>query len=300
MAETIEQAWAQRIQQTAQRQLAARLGTEEGKRAAQSVVMAYLAAMTSARDPSAYLACSDASVAACVATSIDTGLHPGGPNPTVYLVPQASRRGEQPQLQWRITHRGLAILAARAGYAISAPAVGISDRVKVSLGEVIEHEADPAAWPESMGDLLGCALVVRRLDDGIVLCRAWLPRAAILQRRAKARDKGIWDEWPLEQAWKTTIKWGAARGLIPMDSPEMRAALAADARGDIEQSEPAPVVRPRGMAALGLSGPEPVPESRRIEAPQDMPDELLDAQEQPEPELAQEPKTTPRSRQAPL
>lgn len=230
---TPEQEFAARVSGTANKQLQHILGTDAGKRAAHTITMAMLSSMRTARDPSAFLKVTEASIADCVATSYETGLHPGGPNPTVYLVPQAPRKGEQPELQWRITHRGLAILAARAGYGILAVPVAATDKLKIEFGEVTVHEAAPDAWPEKLTDIVGGILVVRRISDGVVICRAWMPLRAILQRKNKSRDGSVWNEWPIEMTQKTLIKWGFARGYVPLDSPEMRSALEADDRGDV-------------------------------------------------------------------
>ncbi|HEX4935838.1 MAG TPA: recombinase RecT, partial [Gemmatimonadaceae bacterium] len=159
-------------------------------------------------------------------------------NPTVYLVPQAPRKGAPPELQWRITHRGLSILAQRAGFGILAVPVGRQDHVRVSFGEAIEHDAAPDSWPESLDDLQGCILVVRRLSDGVIIARPWLPLAAIRQRAAKGRGGDVWAEWGVEQAQKTVIKWGFARGYVPIDSLELRAALDADNRGEVIDVSP--------------------------------------------------------------
>jgi recombinational DNA repair protein RecT len=233
---TPEQDFAAKVSATAKKQLIGILGTEAGQMAAHKITMAMLSAMRTSRDPSAFLKVTEASIADCVSTSYETQLYPGGPNPVVYLVPQAPRRGEQPELQWRITHRGLAVLAARAGFGIMAVPVSVSDKLEIEFGEAIRHRADPSAWPKSLDEILGCILVVRRLADGVVISRAWLPLAAIYRRKGKAKSGEVWDEWPIEQAQKTTIKWGFARGYVPLDSVEMQQALAADERGEIIDS----------------------------------------------------------------
>lgn len=263
------------VMQTAQKQLVAMLGTEAGKKAAHTVTMAMVSAMQKSKTPGAFLDVTEASIADCVATSYETQLYPGGPNPTVYLVPQAPRRDAQPELQWRITHRGLSILAARAGYTILAIPVSVRDRIVVQFGEAVEHEADPADWPGSLDDILGCILVIRRASDGITLARPWMPRAAIAQRKGKSRNGDVWNEWPIEQAQKTVIKWGFARGYVPLDSPELRAALDADNRGDIidttaevVSTQPAPrSVGVRQIAEAASSQREWSPPPERERAP---------------------------------
>lgn len=262
---TPEQEFAARVSATANKQLATLLGTDAGKKAAHAITMAMLSAMRTSRSPRAFLEVTEASVADCVATSHETGLHPGGPNPVVYLVPQAPRKGAQPELQWRITHRGLAILAARAGYGVLAVPVSVDDMLRVEFGEAVVHEADPYAWPESLDDIQGMIVVVRRISDGVTISRAWMPRQAVLRRRDVSRDGAVWESWPVEMAQKTALKWAFARGYVPLDSPEMRAAMGADERsGTIDivatAAEPA---RPAGRAALGLDRP-PAPETRAL------------------------------------
>lgn len=259
---TPEQEFAARVSGTANRQLGAILGTEAGKRAAHTITMAMLSAMRTSRDPSAFLKVTEASVADCVATSYDTGLNPGGPNPSVYLVPQAPRKGAQPELQWRITHRGLAILASRAGFGILAVPVAKTDHLKVAFGEAIEHEADPAAWPQRLGDLQGCILVVRRISDGQVIARPWMPLAAIAKRKDVGRGGDVWSDWPIEQAQKTVIKWGFARGYVPVDSPELQSAMTADGKDDYIDTTAVSLGTEGAMSgkgALGL-GPKALPD----------------------------------------
>lgn len=250
---TPEQEFAARVHRTAMRQLASILSTEDGKKAAHAITMAMLSAMRTARNPSAFLEVTEASIADCVATSYETGLHPGGPNPVVYLVPQAPRKGAQPELQWRITHRGLSILAARAGYGVLAVPVSSRDHVEVAFGEVVAHRADPAAWPSGLDEIVGCILVVRRISDGVTISRAWMPRQAITQRKQMSRDGGTWSSWPIEMAQKTVIKWGFSRGYVPLDSPELRAAMEADSRGEVIDTTAVTVETEQmgGAAALG-------------------------------------------------
>lgn len=255
---SVAQQFYQRVSRMATGILAQKLGTEAGKKAAHSVAMAMVSAIRTARDPSAFLNATDASVADVINTVYETGLHPGGPNPTVYLVPQAPRQGAPPELQFRITHRGLTLLGARAGIMVVTVPVGVADEVDVAFGEVVAHKPDPSTWPASLDDLAGVIVVVRRVQDGVTLGRFWTPRALIERRRKKSRDDSVWREWPVEMAQKTAIKWAFARGMVPLDSPEMRAALEADSRGDIIEGHAEivqPTDRPRGLAALGLGAP---------------------------------------------
>lgn len=226
---TDDQRFAMRVGDSAKRQMKRVLGSERGEAAAHSITMAIMGAMATARDPRAFFDVTDLSIANCVSLSHETGLMPGGPKPVVYLIPRAPRRGERPNLSWEITHRGIARLAVDAGFSIQAVPVGVNDDVEIAFGEVVEHRTDPAAWPQSLDDLLGVSIVVRRLEDGATLCRPWMPKAAILLRRDVAQDLSVWKEWPIEQSQKTAIKWAHSRGLIPIASEKLDRALQAEA-----------------------------------------------------------------------
>lgn len=258
---TPEQEFALRVSTTANKQLQAILGTDAGKKAAHTITMAMLSAMRTAKNPRAFLDVTMPSIASSVATSYDTGLYPGGPNPTVYLVPQAPRKGEQPELQWRITHRGLAILAQRAGFAVMAVPVHREDALTVSFGEAVDHQASPDAWPASLDDIVGVIVVVRRVSDGVTIARSWMPIAAIIQRKNKGRDGSVWNEWPVEMAQKTAIKWAFSRGYVPLDSPEVRAAMEADVRGDVGDAA-VEVAQPTPRRAPSLTERLQIPETK--------------------------------------
>lgn len=220
--------WARR---SARKQLPSTIPAKERDAAADRLAMTFMAACRGARDPAAFMDCaidSPASVAACVNASWETGLYPGATNAPCYLVPQRPRRGEPLQLQWRINHRGVAILANKAGFHVRAVPVSIGDHLVVSYGEVVEHQADPEAWPTELSDILGLIVVVRRLVDGLVITRTWCPRGVVERRHKLAKTQMVWGSWPIEMAQKTAIKWAYNRGEIPMDSPEIQRALEAD------------------------------------------------------------------------
>jgi hypothetical protein len=56
---------------------------------------------------------------------------------------------------------------------------------------------------------------------------AWLSKRRIVERRGKAQDQSIWNEWPLEQTLKTLCNFAGQRELFPCDDPA-RYAIAAD------------------------------------------------------------------------
>lgn len=230
------------IQKDAEKYLRDMLGTEQGRAAAARVALAFSAAARAAKSPEALYRCSRASIVAAVAMSALTNLMPGGPAPSVWLVPKGD------ELQWWLSHRGIAALALRAGFQIVATPVHKDDAVRIEFGEVLAHEPDPDRWPGSLDELRGVYVTIRRVADGATLGRPWMPIAAI--RRRASSGGPVWKSWPIEQAQKTAIKWCHARGYVPIESAELQMALGAEPQDD---TPALPSERPTGRAALGLT-----------------------------------------------
>ena len=194
----------------------------EGQKIISRFGMAFASAARASKRPEDFYKANPASVAAAAALSLETGLLPGGALPSVWLIP---RRGE---LQWMPTHRGLIELAQRAGYQIKAVPVCHADRIEITNGEIVNLETDPDSWADSLKDLRGVAVFVTSLQDGAPFASWWLPRKAI-EKRARAQGAGpVWKSWAVEMALKTAIKYGFARGMVPVQSIELDAALTAD------------------------------------------------------------------------
>ena len=247
--------WRGDVEKSAASMLVSMVGEERAREAAGRVALAFDVARRAAKDPAALESCSPASVGACIAASALTQLYPGGPSPEVYLVPR------QGALQWSLTHVGMGRLAARQGYHLSAVPVHIADRLVVRLGQVVEHEQDPRQSPASLADLQGVAVVLRRISDGVTLSTAWVP-LGVIEARRKAKGAGpVWNQWPVEMALKTAIRYVYARGGLPLTGDDWRAAVAADAEPEVVDVVSAPT---NARRALGLSAPvvevEPEPE----------------------------------------
>ena len=253
---TPDQLFGARLSRMAKQQCAKLIRGKAGEQAAQRITMAVLGAMQAARDPSAFHHCTDLSLANCIALSAQTGLLPGGPSPSVYLVPQSARRGEPPELQWRITHRGISVLAYRSGFALRAVPVAAADFLSVSLGEVVEHAPDGTSWPSTLEELQGIAVCVKDLDRGRDVIRAWVAMPVIAARRALARSSNIWQKWPIEMAQKTAIKYCLARGVLPLDSAELSVALTED-RPDVIEADARTIIPEIG--AVSSSTPHAAP-----------------------------------------
>lgn len=240
---TAPEFFAREVQREAVAQVAKMMEGPEGKKAANAITMAFVSAIASAKKPQAY---ADAatnrpdSIAACISLSMRTKLYPGGPNPDVYLVPQSG------ELQWRVTHRGIAKTLAREGFHVMAVPVGNADTVRVSMGEVVEHVQHLTDSPQSLNELLGVCVVVRRMGDSAVLARLWTSVSVIDARRKSSRmsNYGPWVDWPIEMAQKTAILYHAARGHIPAESQAMDDITTADHGDTVLTAIPAPAQAP--------------------------------------------------------
>ena len=241
---------------SAQKAAVATLGSAEGLKAAARVTLAFAQAAAVARDPSALYRCSQESIIACITTAMDTQIYPGGVYPKAYLVPRGG------QLQYEITHRGIAVLAQRAGYGIRAVPVQKGEHVLISFGEVQEHEQDPDNYPTKLDDLRGVYVILTRLADGANMGRAWVP-VSLIQKRANSRQAGpVWKQWPIEMAQKTAIKYCVARGALVIDSEALDVGLSGGEVID-QELEPATVSQ-----ALGKQGADPA----QIEPPNPLDD----------------------------
>jgi len=225
-----------RLKKMAEKQLASLFAGPAHEKAVQRVVMAFIDAVKKAKKPGDYYDCTDASIAVAIATSAATGLYPGGPNPQVYLVPMRPNSNAPMELNWWITHRGLARLAFEAGFGVRAVPVCKDDKIVISFGEVAEHTAaNEDFWPSSLTDLRGIVVVVRALKEDMIVCRSWVPLALIQKRKSKSKmsGSGPWVDWPIEMAQKTAIKYVFARGEVPCEFTTIDIAVEADNRGEV-------------------------------------------------------------------
>jgi len=222
------------VQHQAEAQLIEILGTREGKAASARVGLAFAAAARAAKKPEVLYQCSPESVGTAVAMSALTGLMPGGPHPAVWLVPKRSHGTWH--MQWWLSHRGIATLALRHGYQVMAVPVALTDHLEIEFGEVVAHTPN-GDYPEDLAELAGVYLTIRTIETGVVLCRPWMPLAAIEQRRRKALTDDIWQAWPLEMAAKTALHWAMARGMLPIEGLDLEAALAHE-HAQVEAADP--------------------------------------------------------------
>jgi len=225
--------------------------------AAARVGLAFAAAARAARDPSALYGCTPASVAGAIAQCALADLYPGGHAPAVYLVPQAARRDEAPELQWRLTHRGMSIIAARAGWGVHTVPVSRADLpgLRVDFGEVLScPPSDPTAAVTSWDDLAGVVVVIRPPAPAQRVA-LWVPVGTIAARRRASRmaGGGPWQAWPVQMAQGAAIREVVARGALPLDLPD-------DSEAGEAEVQPAAIAAPPAQRMLPELPPDFAPD----------------------------------------
>lgn len=219
--------------------------------------------------------CTASSVAQCICLSAITGLLPGGAIPVVDLIPRNKRVkgrggwGSVLELSWQIGWRGYQALGERCGVDIEARLVYKTDKYDLRYGLNPDLIHVPNADAERSWDNLQCAYVIIRLPNGRVRFTD-LTKSEIEKRRDNSMSwsrnppgkRGPWEDWPLEMALKTIIRYSALRGMFPMDE-EFTQAVSMEGYQDtvvidVESTQPeAPApeakaleAQPGGMGAL--------------------------------------------------
>lgn len=246
----------------------------KAQEAAARVGLAFAAAARAARNPAALYECTPHSVASCIALCALADLYPGGAAPAVYLVPQAPYKGGPMELQWRLTHRGMAAIAARSGWAVHTVPVSRADlgNLRLDCGEVEAFApADPSATVAAWDDLAGVIVVLRSPAGQRV--RLWVSVATIAGRRRVSRmaDGGPWNAWPVQMAQGAAIREIVARGALPLELPDDTEPPEADAAPAIAAPAPRMLPAPVDLADLPDAPlePEPVPAAAQREPGED-------------------------------
>lgn len=235
------------------------VGPDRANEAAGRISIALAASAANARNPQDFYDCTLESIGRVVAISALTGIMPStGAVALAYAVPRRPRKGEKPQLQYMLSHRGINALANRAGMHMVAIPISYTDKVKTTeTGEVIVEERDIDNPPKTEDELRGVMLLVKQLETGRTVCSGWVAKSLILERRAMsdgynyaerqgndyAKDTDPWHKWFTEQAMKTAMHYAIGRGWCVIDDTEAVRALQADVQSDIIDGE---VVRPQG------------------------------------------------------
>lgn len=224
------------------------VGEERAKEATGRIAVALSASAAAAKKPEEFYACTLQSVAKVIAISALTGIMPStGSTALAYAIPRRPRKGEEPQLQYQLSHRGVNALANRAGMHMVAIPISYSDKLKVEeSGDVVVESRDLDNPPTNDSELRGVVVVVRKLDSGKVLCTGWVAKKLIHARRDTsdsfiyaekpgndwAKESSPWHAWPVEQAMKTALHYAINRGWCVVDDTEAVRALKADQEAD--------------------------------------------------------------------
>ena len=215
---TPDQKFGSLIESLAQKELSRIASTPEGKAAVARVAIAFRAASKSAKDPGALYKCDASSVAACVVSSALYNIMPGGAYPGVYLVPKGGVLG------WWLNHRGIIELARRSGYRVVAKPHFTFDEFSISYGLKPDLTHKPGKGDKTWNNLAGVYVIVYDAASGAVLDYLDVDKDDIEARRKKSQTSTVWNEWPIEMAIKTAVKYAAARGSISLDEAGRRAA----------------------------------------------------------------------------
>lgn len=211
--------------------------------------LAHTVAALSAKTPK-LRRCSPQSLAMAVAecAALDLMPIPGRFSP-MYLIPRGS------EVQAQISSRGLALLAQRSGWSLSASVVYEGEHFVWSEGltPVLEHRpALDRQDPKPDLSNISAAYVVARKPGHEPVFRV-LTRTGLLKRKKAAQTDKIWRAWPEEMALKCVIAYGLARNMIPLTESITLGVGMVDR--EFTPAMPEPQADP-AAAALGFTAPE--------------------------------------------
>ncbi len=275
------------------------VGEERAKEAVGRISAALSASAAAARDPQDFYDCTPASIATCVAIAALTGIMPStGPAALAYIIPQRPRKGEAPQLQYSLSHRGLNALARRCGQTMIAVPIGVQDEVQIDgFGQAVIQRMNMDDPPTKWDELRGVVVVVRELTTNNVIHRGWVPKKIIEARRAMSRtaksDYSPWNHWPIEMACKTAMHYSIGRAWCVIDDTEAARALACDVDDDggmpqVGVQEPPTPGRHYLRQTNGQAGQSPAPSREPQQEPEQEPETGPDEEKTSEPEGAHE------------
>lgn len=227
------------------------VGESRAREATGRIATALSASAASAKNPKDFYDCTPQSVARVIAISALTGIMVGsGQGALAYAIPRRPRKGEPPQLQYQLSHRGIAALARRAGSSIVPIPIGIRDTVRFDeCGEMVVDNRDIDNPPATEAELRGILILVKNLSTGAVVARGFVPKSIINKRREGsdsykyaekpgnewAKESDPWHKWYVEMAIKTAMHYAIGRGWCVIDDTEAVRALQVDAEDDYEQ-----------------------------------------------------------------
>lgn len=249
-----------------------------------------------ATNPDIYL-CTPASVGRAIAMCVITDLAPGGALPLVWLIPRRNKyAGNQLELNWQISVRGLQAIAARSGFWVRSVPVFTGDHFELRQGlrPDIVHEPDDSV-DQNWSNLRGVYVVAYEKGSSEPLPPEWVPKSTIQKlRNAGASTGNIWNSWPIEMARARAVGYALKRGIVPIVDDALREAT--ESEGGILDTTPlsaetlpaaaVPAERPRGLRAALAE------ESHTVTIP------VAEAELEPEEEADPPPRRVAKPRQA--
>ena len=229
------------------------VGEARAQEAIGRIATAINTSAASAKNPADFYACTPASIGKVVAISALTGIMVGtGQGALAYAIPRRPRQNEPPQLQFQLSHRGVAALAKRAGFSLVAHPIHVNDVLSMdenSEVQVVKRDFDNPPMTEA--ELRGVLVVVKSIETGVCVAKGFVAKSLINQRRDKsdsyryaerskeswAKDNSTWHQWYVEMAMKTAMHYAINRGWCVVDDTEAVRALSVDSEGDVAPQE---------------------------------------------------------------
>lgn len=209
-----QEQWKLMVADKARRAIASMLTGDRAKQAYGRILVAMSSAALTSPD---IMRCSEASIVRAIAMSALTGIMPGGAMAKCYLIPKKIK--QQWELQWWANHRALKGFANAAGWDVSCTPVHEDDSFDIE-NDVITHRPNPDRNPD-FKTLRGFVVRAWPFAHPESKTARFVNRQTIDERRAKSDSKDSdwspWNNWFLEMAEKTALKYAAARGLFPLD-----------------------------------------------------------------------------------
>jgi hypothetical protein len=235
--------WKTAISEDVRRAVGSMLTGDRAKDVAGRVMIALEQARTTTPT---IINCTPDSVKRALALMILTDTRPGGAAPKLYLIPK--RNKNELELQAWFSHRALIDFAHRAGWVVSTALVSHQDSLIVADGEVHHTVTDPDNPPTKYEDLRGVVVYAWPSGDKSSKVSRYVPKATIDARRAVSDSAkssfSPWNNWPVEMAEKTALKYCVGRGTFPVDD-------AANYTGDVGEPAAGPFA--------ATAAPQPTP-----------------------------------------